>query len=497
MMNPAPSEITHHRIHLAILIMLLIASGLVASPLFDFLLSVQSYAVVDREFAKIELNENSVFAEVVRKDNDLKRGLSGRPSLGSEDGMLFVFPEYGHPAIWMKDMKFPIDIIWIAGGRVVNFAERAKVQAPETPDNELQIYYPDSSANLVLEVNAGYVESHDVRIGDTLAITSEEDLDRALEQKFVENRKEELRLLRSTLSKENLAIETLRKRPYNGNNFTIVKILSENAAYTKYEIRYGSDGLTISGVMNVPKTGKAPYPILILNHGYINPEQYTIGRGSKREQDYFTRRGYVTIHSDYRGYGFSSPAPSALYDFNVGYTIDIMNLVEALKKFKSSTLDPTRIGMWGHSMGGGITERVMVLRNDIKAYVLFAPISSNLNEDIYLVRGLEDIEKEYGFTDETVKLLNDASPFYFLSAVSGAIMIHHGTDDKVVPLRFSQTLNKTLVRNKKTSLLYAYDGEHHEFTKGWPLAMVRSVSFFDQFVKYPKIEKAPSKKAKK
>ena len=173
-----------------------------------------------------------------------------------------------------------------------------------------------------------------------------------------------------------------------------------------------------------------------------------------------------------------------------------MNLVEALKKFKSSTLDPTRIGMWGHSMGGGITERVMVLRNDIKAYVLFAPISSNLNEDIYLVRGLEDIEKEYGFTDETVKLLNDASPFYFLSSVSGAVMTHHGTNDKVVPLRFSQTLNKTLVRNKKTSLLYAYDGEHHEFTKGWPLAMVRSVSFFDQFVKYPKIEKSPSKKAK-
>lgn len=477
----------HHKFHLAILGGIFIISILLASPLFRFILRVQDYPVYEREFAKVLINGTAVFAEVARSPEKRERGLSGRTELGSENGMLFVFDTYAEHAFWMKQMKFPIDIIWISGNRVVDIEENVPPPASGTPESALMVYRPDAPANLALEVEAGFAEANGIRIGSEVVLVPQEEMDAALAKKEREHRKEQLRFARSLFANHELTIESLRKRTYTGRDFTIVKKLSENAAYTRYQISYRSDGLTISGAMNVPAYGKAPYPVIILNHGYIDPEEYNVGRGSKREQDYFARHGYVTIHPDYRGYGDSSPDPAARYDFNVGYTIDVINLIEALKKQRSLMIDASRIGMWGHSMGGGIAERVMVLRNDIKAYVLFAPISSNISDTLYLVQGkITDVERDYGIDDKTQKLFADASPWYYLSSVAAPVMIHHGEKDSVVPVSFSRAFNKKLLQNRKTSLLFTYQNERHEFIGAWPLAMTRSLNFFDQFVKYPK-----------
>lgn len=486
----ARTSYIHHRFHLAILGGIFVVTLLAAGPFFNFLLGTRDYPAYEREFAKVFINGTTVFAEVARSPEERERGLSGRTELGSENGMLFVFDDYAGHSFWMKQMKIPLDIIWIAGSRIVDIEENVPFPKPGTPENALPVYRPDVPANLVLEVEAGFAESNGIRIGSMVSFISQEEMDVALAKKELENRKEQLRLTRSLVANHELKIESLQKRTYTGRDFTIGKKLSENSAYVRYQISYKSDGLTISGVMNVPTYGKPPYPVIILNHGYIDPEEYSIGRGSKREQDYFARRGYATIHPDYRGYGASSPDPAARYDFNVGYTIDVMNLIEALKKQPPLTLDVSRLGMWGHSMGGGITERVMVLRKDIKAYVLFAPISSNISDTLYLVQGkITDIERDYGIDDTTEKLFAEASPWYYLSSVIAPIMIHHGEKDAVVPVGFSRVLNKTLLRNRKTSLLFTYENERHEFTRAWPLVMTRSLNFFDQFVKYPKIRR--------
>lgn len=477
----------HHRFHLAILGGIFVAVLLATEPLFNFLVGTQEHPVYEREFAKVLINGTTVFAEVARNSKDRERGLSGRAELGSENGMLFVFDDYAEHPFWMKQMKIPLDIIWIAGNRIVDIEENISIPKPETPDGALPIYRPDVPANLVFEVEAGFAETNGIRIGSGISFVPQEEMDLAFAKKELENRKEQLRLTRSLLAHHELKIESLRKRTYTGRDFTIGKKLSENSAYTRYQISYRSDGLIISGAMNIPKYGKSPYPVIILNHGYIDPEEYSVGRGSKREQDYFARHGYATIHPDYRGYGDSSPDPAARYDFNVGYTIDVINLIEALKKQPPAGLDVSRLGMWGHSMGGGIAERVMVLRKDIKAYVLFAPISSNISDTLYLVQGkITDVERDYGIDDETKELFINASPWHYLSSVAAPVMIHHGEKDTVVPAGFSRAFNKALLQNRKTSLLFMYENERHEFTRAWPLAMTRSLNFFDQFVKNPK-----------
>jgi hypothetical protein len=71
----------------------------------------------------------------------------------------------------MKDMKFPIDIIWISGDEVVGIDENAEPE-PGKPLSDLKIYYPPREIDSVLEVNAGTAEKYNLKVGDTVAAPS-------------------------------------------------------------------------------------------------------------------------------------------------------------------------------------------------------------------------------------------------------------------------------------------------------------------------------------
>lgn len=94
---------------------------------------------------------------------ELRRvGLSGRKGLGKNEGMLFNFPEPGFHGIWMKDMLFPIDVIWFNNDKIVDVWENA------SPDSYPKVHTPREKATIVLEVNAGFVSEHHLKTGDML-----------------------------------------------------------------------------------------------------------------------------------------------------------------------------------------------------------------------------------------------------------------------------------------------------------------------------------------
>ncbi|MBU1027177.1 MAG: hypothetical protein KKA31_05540 [Candidatus Margulisbacteria bacterium] len=105
-----------------------------------------------------------------------------------------------------------------------------------------------------------------------------------------------------------VSLPYLMEKDFDGRDLKLGKVLDKNKYYTRYYITYMSGNLKISGIMNVP-AGKGPFPVLILNHGYINTKYYTNGRGLKREQDYLAKRGYVVIHPDYRNHAYSDKDP--------------------------------------------------------------------------------------------------------------------------------------------------------------------------------------------
>jgi hypothetical protein len=85
--------------------------------------------------------------------------------------MYFIFDKPGNYGFWMKDMKFPIDIIWISGDEVVGIDENAEPE-PGEPLSDLKIYYPPREIDRVLEVNAGAAEKYNLKVGDTVTVLS-------------------------------------------------------------------------------------------------------------------------------------------------------------------------------------------------------------------------------------------------------------------------------------------------------------------------------------
>lgn len=96
------------------------------------------------------------------------QGLSGRESLGTDEGLLFLFGTSGMYPFWMKDMKFPIDIIWISGKTIAGFAESVNPE-PEKTIFSLTSYSPPQPVDTVLEINAGLVKQYGFQIGDQVA----------------------------------------------------------------------------------------------------------------------------------------------------------------------------------------------------------------------------------------------------------------------------------------------------------------------------------------
>jgi uncharacterized membrane protein (UPF0127 family) len=104
--------------------------------------------------------------EIVSSAADMDKGLSGRASMQDSEGMLFDFGTSTATGFWMKDMRFGLDLVWISNGKIIGITKN--IPAPQSPDNNLPIYYPPSPTDKVLEVNAGWAEKNNIAVGDVV-----------------------------------------------------------------------------------------------------------------------------------------------------------------------------------------------------------------------------------------------------------------------------------------------------------------------------------------
>jgi len=107
----------------------------------------------------------TVYVEVARTDAEREKGLGGHAPLGEHDGMLFVFDQPAAYAFWMKGMTFPLDLLWVDGGKVVYLAADVPAWPPDTPYSALPVYTPAAPARYVLEVNAGFAKKYGIDVG--------------------------------------------------------------------------------------------------------------------------------------------------------------------------------------------------------------------------------------------------------------------------------------------------------------------------------------------
>lgn len=300
-----------------------------------------------------------------------------------------------------------------------------------------------------------------------------------------------------------LSIEYMREQEFPGSDIAIEQTLPSGSNYDRYIASYKSDGLKIYGLLTVPQ-GEKPktgWPVIIFNHGYIQPEQYRTIEKYVAYIDAFSRNGYIVFKSDYRGHGNSEGKPEGAY-YSPAYTIDILNAVSSMKRYKDA--DPERIGMWGHSMGGTITLRSMVATNDIKAGEIWAGVvasyedmANNWRHPVHNPRpwvpsqreqaarrpGRQQLVDKYGSFEANPQFWQSISPISFVKDISGPVQLQHGTADEEVPLLFSQKLDEAMKNAGKIVEFYTYKEDNHNLSNNLDTALQRSVEFFDKYLK--------------
>jgi len=303
-------------------------------------------------------------------------------------------------------------------------------------------------------------------------------------------------------------IEGLRKHKFQSGKLTTRETLLETDVFTRYAIEYPSDGLSITGILQIPKTGKPPFPVIVMNHGFFSRTVYSSGDGTDRAAESLNRRGYLTVSSDYRSWGNSGTDVSLFYS---GLAIDVINLMNALPSIPEA--DSNRIGMWGHSMGGGVTQKVLAIDSRVKAAVLYSSVSADFADiierwgpgclgDVYVGEvtfgcnssdilpddSPPDLIAAYFDATADPAMLEAVSPIHYFDLVTAPVQIAYGTNDGKTlagtPPEWSKKMYAAFVDAGKEAQLFGYEGEGHSLRYDqWFAFMERSGQFFDKYVK--------------
>ncbi len=298
-----------------------------------------------------------------------------------------------------------------------------------------------------------------------------------------------------------LMIEVMRQVAYPGSELTFENTLEPGDNYNRHVVSYQSEGNKIYALLTVP-WGQVPeggWPVIIFNHGYIPPDEY---RTTERYVDYvdgFARSGYIVFRSDYRGHGQSEGQSGGAYS-SPNYTADVLNGLSSVKRLPEA--NPDRIGMWGHSMGGYITLRAMVVSSEIKAGVIWAGVVASYADlfnywgrrsgegptptpDPTRTRGRwrQSLFDTYGSLEENPTFWASISSNSYVAELSGPVQLHHSTTDSTVPVEFSEILYGQIQAVGVPVELYLYEGDNHNLFANFWTAMNRSIAFFDTYLK--------------
>lgn len=111
----------------------------------------------------VTINGVELVADIAATSDQKSRGLSVKDSLNENEAMLFLFKTEGEHSFWMKNMKFPIDIIWLDDDKKVIHVEHGL--EPCIPDEFCNPYKPDRDSLYVLETVAGFAQKYNVTDG--------------------------------------------------------------------------------------------------------------------------------------------------------------------------------------------------------------------------------------------------------------------------------------------------------------------------------------------
>lgn len=290
-------------------------------------------------------------------------------------------------------------------------------------------------------------------------------------------------------------IDGLKNTPLSETQLQIEENLGANASYTSHRASYSSDGLTIYGLLTIPREEPPEngFPAIVFLHGYIPPNQYRTNERYVAYVDNLARSGFVVFKIDYRGHDQSEGEPSGAY-FAPDYVRDAQHAVQALRQY--DRVNSESIGLWGHSMSGNVALRTVVVDQNIQAAVIWAGavysyadrVAYGLNDNSFVRQrdAEQNIISRSGEILDTYGEYSPQSPFWqamaptnYLEGIETAIQLHHAENDSVVSPNYSRDLVKEFVKKGVEHEAYYYPiGGHDIEGTSFRTAMDRTVEFF-------------------
>jgi dipeptidyl aminopeptidase/acylaminoacyl peptidase len=274
--------------------------------------------------------------------------------------------------------------------------------------------------------------------------------------------------------------EISKQKKYGEGVIKIEGNLISDAKFTRYLISYPSDGLKIYGFIDVP-VASGNFPLVVALHGHIELNVYRTMDYSSRYADLIARNGYIVIHPNLRNYPPSDKGPDQYYS---GSATDVLNLIAMLRKQARQSgflakADPSRIGLWGHSMGGGIALRVITLDPGVRAAVIYAGVTGDLSLRRFGFIGTDQVYAQNH--PEEIQLISPSSHY---GEIQAAVSVHHGLSDTRVPPLWSRDLCSRLTDlGKKVECFFYPDAEHTFSGVTEQLFNKRTVDFFSRYLR--------------
>ncbi|HMP67577.1 MAG TPA: DUF192 domain-containing protein [Candidatus Paceibacterota bacterium] len=132
-------------------------------PIYKQAYKIFGSAIDEIYASRVVIGETSLTVRIANDSVSRTSGLSNVAELGEKNGVFFIFDQADYHGIWMKDMLFSIDIIWIDQNMEV-----VHIEQNISPNTFPKTFIPNKKSLYVLETNAGFVKKHGIKIGDVV-----------------------------------------------------------------------------------------------------------------------------------------------------------------------------------------------------------------------------------------------------------------------------------------------------------------------------------------
>lgn len=262
------------------------------------------------------------------------------------------------------------------------------------------------------------------------------------------------------------SIQNLQNYDFQLSEIKLERVMEKKPEYTSYLFSYKTLAKRMTGQVHIPNGPEdREYPVIIMVRGYVPPEEFTTGAGTRWQAAEFAKAGYVTIAPDFFGFGGSAPAGPG-WEERFEKPVNVIELIKSIRQHRNLEfkkvafrINPKKIGIWAHSNGGQITVASLEALGESIPATLWAPVTAPFPYSVlFYSKEMDDggsglRSAVAGF--ESVYNVQEYSLTQYINRLRGPLQIHQGSLDDAVPQKWSDEFVQLILKEndrRKTQL---------------------------------------------